>query len=86
MRSTVKKRTNLYALRNTGSAYDVIGSRRLSGPRVPLYSGQVYASDNSRLGLKVKILRSYIATASDRIKYKVLRNGKLVKSIGAFRR
>src|SRR6218665_2178077 len=38
-----KKRTNLYVLRSTGNAYDVISHRRLSGPRAPQYFGQVYA-------------------------------------------
>src|SRR6218665_2392283 len=28
-------RTNLYVLRSTGNAYDVISHRRLSGPRAP---------------------------------------------------
>src|SRR6218665_2386944 len=31
MYGTVKKRTNLYVLRSTGNAYDVISQRRLSG-------------------------------------------------------
>src|SRR6218665_2829529 len=35
MYGTVKKRTNLYVLRSTGNAYDVISHRRLSGPRAP---------------------------------------------------
>ena len=43
MYGTVKKRTNLYVLRSTGDAYDVISHRRLSGPRAPQYFGQVYA-------------------------------------------
>src|SRR6218665_352394 len=30
-----RKRTNLYVLRSTGNAYDVISHRRLSGPRPP---------------------------------------------------
>jgi len=30
-----RKRTNLYVLRSTGNAYDVISHRRLSGPRAP---------------------------------------------------
>src|SRR6218665_1663471 len=46
MYGTVKKRTNLYVLRSTGNAYDVIGHRRLSGPRAPQYFGQVYAHGN----------------------------------------
>src|SRR6218665_2057035 len=35
MYGTVKKRTNLYVLRSTGNAYDVISHRPLSGPRAP---------------------------------------------------
>src|SRR6218665_2668589 len=38
-----RKRTNLYVLRSTGNAYDIISHRRLSGPRAPQYFGQVYA-------------------------------------------
>src|SRR6218665_195833 len=30
-----RKRTNVYVLRSTGNAYDVISHRRLSGPRAP---------------------------------------------------
>src|SRR6218665_931801 len=40
-----RKRTNLYVLRSTGNANDVISHRRLSGPRAPQYFGQVYAYD-----------------------------------------
>src|SRR6218665_487787 len=35
MYGTIKKRTNLYVLRSTENAYDVISHRRLSGPRAP---------------------------------------------------
>src|SRR6218665_3957197 len=38
-----RERTNLYVLRSTGNAYDVISHRRLSGPRAPQYLRQVYA-------------------------------------------